>query len=128
MPTAKSIWDYRLTERRKPGATIRMPEGARVLNLAMRGDVPTLWALVDPKAELVPRMFLFRGNDETVGDQEVYIGTIQEPPQWGQSTGTALHLFEVLDAPPVVHVEELDAVVAGLGAAPSATSFILGDK
>jgi hypothetical protein len=120
MTTDKTIWKYTLGYDYRH--IIDMPAGASVRHFAMQGTAPTLWALVDPSAEIVKRTFAFYTDLEAVPENDVYIGTAQTPPQWGQSAGTALHLFEVLTEAAPSALSDAQAVDAALD------SFILGGK
>ncbi len=58
--------------------TIEMPRGAKILCIQLQHDVPCLWALVDPKAEEVPRVCSVYGTGHTMVDGPGdYIGTLQ---------------------------------------------------
>lgn len=71
--------------------TLPMPENARILSFQMQGDVPTLWAYVDPLARRTSRSFRIVGTGNEVPPEcnfESYIGTVQD-------RGYVWHLFEV---------------------------------
>lgn len=86
----RAIWKYPLIEGRKQGRkhVIAMPRGAHILSLQRQGMSPTLWALVDPDAEKVERVFEIVGTGWTVDVSHLaYVGT------W-QDGGFVWHLFE----------------------------------
>jgi len=61
------------------GADIQMPRGARVLCVQIQDDVPTIWALVDPNAELEGRHFrLMVTGGAFDADGLTYVGTYQQ--------------------------------------------------
>ena len=75
-----------------------MPEGAEVLTFRMQYDVPTLWALVDPEAEIVPRHFRLAGTGHPIDEDELgYIGSVQlmDMEFHGERQQLVFHLFEV---------------------------------
>lgn len=103
----KTIWKYPL----KMGVefTLEMPEGAEVMAVKLQpghllDNQPVLWALVDPAAPLVPRVFSIYGTGHSiVGPIDLfgYIGT------W-QAEGFVWHLFEVLPEVTYEIVEDED--------------------
>ncbi len=73
-----------------------MPRGAKILHFDTQHEAPTLWALVDPSAELAdPRRFRFAGTGHRIvtreGDELCYIGTSQM-----LGGNLAFHLFEIV--------------------------------
>lgn len=74
-------------------ASIAMPEGARVLDVQMRHDVPCIWALVNPNSAPVDRIFRLYGTGHSIQSDDIdnysHVGTFQ-------MAGRALvfHLFE----------------------------------
>jgi hypothetical protein len=71
--------------------SIQMPEGSHVLDVQMQGEVPCIWALVNPENPLEPRTFLVRGtghNAEGI-DGALHVGTFQM--MFG---AIVLHVFE----------------------------------
>ncbi len=91
---ASVIWKFPLNTM---DLTVLMPKGAEVLTVQMQGQLPrnrvTLWALVDPGAEPVPRTFAIIGTGEEYETQRpvTYVGTVQTVE------GFVWHVFEVLD-------------------------------
>lgn len=82
------VWKYPLETLAR--TSISMPDGATILCLQMQGEIPTLWALVNPPGiTKVTRRFRFHGTGHhNVDDGETYIGTVQWP------NGLVFHLFE----------------------------------
>ena len=83
----KAIWKYAIN----PHTTIQIPQGARLLSVQVQDNQPQLWALVDPAALQVGRMFQAVATGEEFDDDGMtYIDTFQ-------INGGALvfHLFEV---------------------------------
>ncbi len=74
--------------------TIELPRGAELLSFQCQGEQPCLWALVDPKAEMVKRYFRFVGTGHPIEEpSEVlrFIGTAQM-----QGGALIWHMFEVI--------------------------------
>lgn len=70
--------------------TIEMPVGAQVLSFDTQNNTPTLWALVEPKADIEKRTFYIFGTGRDVPDNfdgSDHIGTVQ-------IDGMVWHLFE----------------------------------
>ena len=88
----KTIWKFPILEPHEYNE-IEMPEGADVLTVQMQGKTMCLWAIVDPEAPKVPRMFNVCGTGNSMLEhvQRRYIGTIQM--HGGQYI---FHIFEVL--------------------------------
>lgn len=62
---------------------VKMPYGARVLTLQMQGDVPAIWAEVDPNAELLEYTINMYGTGWDMPDNHGrYLGTIVEDYVW----------------------------------------------
>lgn len=83
-----TIYEYPMsTETSK----ISMPKGAQVLHVAMSGNVPMIWALVDEDAPMEERDFQTVGTGWPMTERvrkSPYIGTIMDSPfVW--------HIFEV---------------------------------
>ncbi len=73
MSPSPTIWKFPLAV--DDNAVCHMPEGARVLTVAVQTGAPWLWAIVDRHAPLEKRRFAVRGTGhdlDAVGD---YIGT-----------------------------------------------------
>lgn len=82
----KAIYKYPLGIGEKK--SVLMPQDATVLTVQIQAGGPTLWALVDPNAKLVKRVFHVIGTGwpkEFLSER--YIGTVQ-------SDGFVWHVFE----------------------------------
>lgn len=70
---------------------ISMPEGAKVLAVAMQGNIRTIWAMVDEDAPMEERDFRTVGTGWPVSEDVIgstYIGTIMD-------RAFVWHIFEV---------------------------------
>jgi hypothetical protein len=92
----KTIWKFSTVEDGfKESFTIKMPKGAEILSIQtdQKNNHPTIWALVNPEAELEERYFELFGTGHEVycdmGIERKYIGTYQY--QRGEFVG---HIFE----------------------------------
>jgi hypothetical protein len=59
---------------------IFMPKGAQLLSVAMQGDVPCIWAIVDPAAPKEMRKFHLSGTGHELDEQytkALYVGSFQ---------------------------------------------------
>lgn len=56
---------------------IAMPLGARVLHLAVQNDTPTLWAEVNPEAQMRERTYVVVGTGHTVPEKVGHVGSVQ---------------------------------------------------
>ena len=78
-----SIYKYPLGMDIHHGQTleIMMPRGAKLLDLQMQGQIPTLWAIVNPEKELKKYVFHVFGTGFEMTDYDKkyydYVGTIQ---------------------------------------------------
>lgn len=72
--------------------TILMPEGAKVLHLAMQYHTPCLWATVDPSKMMQMRTILMvgTGNWYEVKEDMQHLGTIVD-----ERSGYVWHFFEL---------------------------------
>ena len=96
----KTIWKFSTL----PGGdfrekfTLQMPIGAEILTIQtdQKNNHPTIWAIVDPEAEVEDRHFELYGTGHTIDDntwiKRKYIGTYQY--QKGEFVG---HVFETLN-------------------------------
>lgn len=89
----KTIWKWTFDD---PATTysLSMPKGSKILSFQTQNDVLTMWALVEPHAEKVNRLFRIYGTGHTIPDGVIevskYIGT-------AQTSGVFVwHLFEML--------------------------------
>lgn len=73
-----------------------MPEGARILTVALQENYPTVWAEVSPDARVETRRFYIYGTgqffNEPDGFNRKYIGTFQIVGLIGTLVG---HVFEL---------------------------------
>jgi hypothetical protein len=75
MSEIRTIYKYQI---HGTGAYFEMPLGARILCVQLQNDVPTMWALVDPNAELVRRYFYLMVTGGTFDAEGLaYVGTYQ---------------------------------------------------
>lgn len=85
-----TIWKFPLKISGGGLQVVAMPEGAEIISLQMQGDVPTLWAWVNPKSPMNTRAFVMYGTGWGIGDHPgKYIGTVQHE-------GFVWHYFEVI--------------------------------
>ena len=78
---------------------IPMPEGAKILDIQMQHDVPCIWALVNPNALYVTKVFRLAGTGHPIelADEAkyTYVGTFQ------MAGGSLIfHLFEIKEDAP----------------------------
>ncbi len=77
----KTIWKFDLAGSNIP---LRVPKGAVPLGVAMQGDCPRIWMLVDSEAELEDRMFWVRGTGQPLDTNDAHeikhIGTVLDGP------------------------------------------------
>lgn len=95
----KMIYKYPLGSeiRHNMVTEIDMPRGAQILDIQMQGDIPVLWAIVNPKKPSRKYVFHVFGTGYEMLDYEkkhyVYVGTVQ---QRGMMT-LVWHIFEVIE-------------------------------
>jgi predicted mannosyl-3-phosphoglycerate phosphatase (HAD superfamily) len=90
----RTIYKYEL----QPGVNhLKLPDGARVLDVQQQRDKACLWALIDPKCKETMRTFVIVGTghplDESI-DRAVHVATFQQPDQ-----GLVWHVFEPMTVP-----------------------------
>lgn len=67
---------------------VHMPGDAAIVHFAMQGDIPTIWAIVDPYlSSREARNFVIRGTGHNLNEELHYIGTTQHD-------AFVWHLFE----------------------------------
>lgn len=84
------IWKFPITSNSEE---IMMPRGARTLCVQLQGEVPHVWALVDPTAPLKARTIkaVATGSDcDCDCPQARYLGTVQM--RWGT---LVFHFFDM---------------------------------
>lgn len=72
---------------------IPMPKGAKILTVASQFKTPTMWALVDPDADLEHRKFFIAGTGHPMpnaADEWTYLGTAHDV----DGLGLVFHFFE----------------------------------
>lgn len=85
----RSVWKFPLDVNQKGLATVDMPFDASVLHVKTQHGRMTVWALVDPKALLVPRTFAVRATGQEFAEEYLaYIGTVHD-------SAFVWHIFEV---------------------------------
>jgi hypothetical protein len=95
----KMIYKYPLGNeiRHNMVTEIDMPRNAQILDIQMQGDIPVLWAIVNPKKPSRKYVFHVFGTGYEMLDYEkkhyVYVGTVQ---QRGMMT-LVWHIFEVIE-------------------------------
>jgi hypothetical protein len=72
-----TIWKFQISAW-GPTTHVNVPRGARLIRFAMQGAVPTVWAIVDPKAEQVSRTFHIVGTGQSVPDGANYVGSTED--------------------------------------------------
>jgi len=85
------IWKYQIGTEDITDNTIGlgMPKGAEIVHVQAQRDIPCIWALVDPFAELKMRYFYIAATGQDVPDGR-YVGTVF------QMNGSYVwHIFEV---------------------------------
>jgi hypothetical protein len=84
----KTIWKYQLVI--QDSQPLTMPKGAEILTVQVQNNIPCIWALVDPDAEIEHREFCMFGTGHDFGLIDYkYIGTFQI-----HEGLLAFHLFE----------------------------------
>ena len=57
---------------------VHIPGDATIVHFAMQGDIPTIWAIVDPHSSArEARNFVIRGTGHNLHEELQYIGTTQ---------------------------------------------------
>lgn len=85
----KQVWKYEFTI--TDAVQLQMPIGAKILSVQLQGDLPCLWALVDPSEPTKKRYFRIFGTGHNIDlDDSHYIGTFMT------DVGALVwHMFEV---------------------------------
>lgn len=84
----KTIYKYEL--RMDDTASIKMPEGAKILCVKTQNGNPCIWALVDTEVQGEYRSFVIFGTGHDVENEGEYIGTFLI-----DSDSLVFHVFEV---------------------------------
>lgn len=83
----KQIWKFNVPT----FGTIDIPKGAELLSVHAQNDAVCLWALVDPTAVPVRRLFVTYGTGHPIADENgKYIGTVHL-----EGGALVLHVFEI---------------------------------
>lgn len=74
---------------------VKMPRRARLLDFKTQGGEPFVWAIVNPAATEVVRMFRLAGTGHTIEERtawadDVYVGTVHLP-----FSGLVFRLFDL---------------------------------
>ena len=86
----RKIWKYRLEVKNQ--IELEIPKDALILTVQVQGDVPCMWAMVNPANDTEIRTFRIIGTGHSIADGALnYIDTFQL--QGGAFIG---HLFEVI--------------------------------
>lgn len=89
----KRIHKYRLPDvSRQPGAfTVQLPVGASIIEVNHQGGKLQIWAIIDPEAELEPRLFTYAETGKGLPYESMnHIGTVHLPGQH-----LVVHVFEI---------------------------------
>ena len=83
---------------------IRIPKGSEILDIQMQNEVPQIWALVDPEAEVIEIKIEMYGTGEAVveeeGFQRQFLATVQEViTMYGSWVWHFFMVFETEDQP-----------------------------
>lgn len=77
---------------------IDMPRNAKILDIQVQGDIPVIWAVVNPKKEKRKYIFQVFGTGLEMYDYEKknfhYVATVQ---QRGLASNLVWHIFEVYE-------------------------------
>ena len=92
------IWKFPISG---PAVWIEMPRGAEILTIQLQGEIPTVWAMVDPDAPKVRRKIVILGTGHVVASwppdrRYKYINTFQVGP-------FVFHLFDTGEEEVVQH-------------------------
>lgn len=89
--THLSVWKFEIPI--DDYVELQMPKGAKLLAFQTQNEVPCLWALVDPAAEIQKRRFRFAGTGHLISNRPAsleYVGTCQM-----RGGAFVWHLFEI---------------------------------
>lgn len=70
----KTVWKYEL--KFEPEFTLMVPLGAKVVHVAMQGNTPCLWVLVDSDQEQTERQILMVGTGHEVPADVEHLGSV----------------------------------------------------
>lgn len=86
-----TVWKYHFGL--KEYEELEMPAGATILKVATQG-IPTLWALVDPAAQVEKRTLLIAGTGSAITESKsrlIYLDTI-----FNVDKTLVFHVFEIV--------------------------------
>lgn len=88
----RQVWKYPYDFTVGEAFAVFMPSGAQILHADMQGNIPTIWALVDPEAIKEPRSFRICGTGHPLPSNRplLHVGTMQ-------SGAFVWHIFEILE-------------------------------
>lgn len=67
---------------------VNMPRGSKILKLANKKSIPTIWAIVDTDKPIVKRLIrTFKTDEELIDEPGEYLGTIE-------TLGYIFHCFD----------------------------------
>jgi hypothetical protein len=92
----RTVWRFALMDAvltGQPVSLVEMPAGAEVIRFGFQMGVPSVWAIVDPGADLVLRRFVLVESGEQLPQGAAYIGTVAAA---GDAGGAVTHLFETV--------------------------------
>ena len=88
-----TIWKFQFLPNDR--ITIEMPVAAKILSLQVQNDIPCIWAVVDPKAQIETRTFIMFGTGHQINvdlqQRYNFIGSFQM-----MNGHLVFHLFEEL--------------------------------
>lgn len=89
----KTIWKYEVPI--SDLFTLRMPQGAKLLDVQLQAGIPQLWALVDPSAPVVSRGLRLHGTGHDIADSiGEHVGSFQL-----RNGQLVFHLFDQGEGP-----------------------------
>lgn len=76
--SAQAVWKFPLALDDEP-QVVMMPAGAQIVYVD-RQNVPTMWAVVDPAAPLISRVFCVAGTGHQLDEWWYYVGSLLDAP------------------------------------------------
>ena len=86
------IWKYQIGTKIVTDNTVQvdMPKGAEIICVQAQREIPCVWALVDPEAQLETRYFYIAATGDDVPGGGRYVGTVFQ-----HDGAYVWHIFEV---------------------------------
>lgn len=84
---SQQVWKFPIDAVDHP--VVKMPRGAKVIDFRTQGGEPFVWAIVDPDAEPVDRVFRLAGTGHDLGAHGEYVGSVHLA-----FSGLVFHLFD----------------------------------